>query len=76
MKYLKLFESFFSEPIFYRFSHVDILNGKDLDLPSEQIGNFYSSDLGKKIKRFQDSAPFELKRQEALNLLKKWRDSL
>jgi hypothetical protein len=48
----------------------------DLDIPLEQIGNFYSSDWGKKIKRFQDSAPFELKRQEALNLLKNWRDSL
>jgi hypothetical protein len=29
MKYLKLFKSFFSEPIFYRFSHLDLLNGKD-----------------------------------------------
>ena len=48
----------------------------DLDIPLNQIGNFYSSQYGKKIKRFQDSAPFELKREEALNLLKGWKDSL
>jgi hypothetical protein len=29
MKYLKLFEAFISQPIFYRFNHSDLLNDKD-----------------------------------------------
>lgn len=47
----------------------------DLDIPLNQIANFYSSQYGKKIKGFQDSVPFKLKREEALNLLKKWKDT-
>jgi hypothetical protein len=48
----------------------DFLN---LDIPLSQIPNFYSSELGKKISRFKDTAPFDLKREEALNLLRKWK---
>ena len=38
MIYIKLFEAFIQEPVFYRFSHVDLLNGKTelVDHPKER----------------------------------------
>ena len=47
-----------------------------LSIDSNMIPLFYSSEFGKKIKRFKETAPFELRREEALNLLKKWKESL
>jgi hypothetical protein len=37
---------------------------------------FYNSEFGKKITRFKEVVSFELRRKEALNLLKKWKESL
>ena len=48
-----------------------------LGVSSEKIGQFYSSEIGKKIKRLQDRvidnpSKYEMFREEALRLLKDW----
>jgi len=48
-----------------------------LGISSEKIGQFYSSEIGKKIKRLQDRvidnpSKYEMFREEALRLLKDW----
>jgi hypothetical protein len=48
----------------------------DFNITSNQIGEFYSSDWGKRFKEIDDSLPFEKKRKEALELLKNWKESL
>ena len=42
----------------------------------EQIPQFYESDFGRKIKRFKEAAPYELRREEALRLLNSWKESI
>ena len=57
-----------------------LLNKEDfevLGISSEKIGQFYSSEIGKKIKRLQDKvienpSKYEMFREEALRLLKVW----
>jgi hypothetical protein len=44
---------------------------EELGIDSNQIPNFYKSDFGRWFKRLKDSVPFEVRREEALNLLKK-----
>jgi hypothetical protein len=42
-----------------------------------KIADFYKSDFGKKLKRLKSSsASFDLKREEALRLLKKWQNNI
>jgi hypothetical protein len=51
-----------------------LLTKSDFEDPSK-IADFYESDFGKKLKRLQNSsASFDLKREEALILLKKWKE--
>jgi hypothetical protein len=53
-----------------------LLTKNDFEDPNK-ISDFYKSDFGKKVKRLQDSpASFNMKREEALRLLKKWRETL
>jgi hypothetical protein len=53
-----------------------LLTKSDFEDP-DKIGDFYESDFGKKLKRLKSSsASFDLKREEALRLLKKWKESL
>jgi hypothetical protein len=48
----------------------------DLDIDSTLIPKFYSSDFGKLIKDMKESTPFHVRREEALKLIKKWKESL
>jgi hypothetical protein len=49
---------------------------EELGIDSNQIPNFYKSDFGRWFKRLKDSVPFEVRREEALKLVKKWKESL
>lgn len=52
-----------------------VLNSEDFfsrGIQPQDIGQFYQSDFGKQLKRFQPTARFELKREEALKLLDSW----
>jgi hypothetical protein len=53
-----------------------LLTKSDFEDPNK-ISDFYKSDFGKKLKKIKSlSASFDLKREEALRLLKKWRETL
>lgn len=62
------------------YKNIPLLNKEDfevLSISSEKIGQFYSSEIGKKIKRLQDRmienpSKYEMFREEALRLLKVW----
>ena len=49
---------------------------ENLGISPEQIPQFYESDFGRKIKRFKEAAPYELRREEALRLLNSWKESI
>jgi hypothetical protein len=49
---------------------------ENLGISLEQIPKFYESDFGRKIKRFREAAPYELRREEALRLLNIWKESI
>ena len=38
----------------------------------EEIGNFYQSEWGRRFKRLQPTADYNLRREEALKLLDEW----
>ena len=48
----------------------------NLGIERSKIGQFYGSEQGQKIKRMKDTAPFDLRREEALKLLKSWSETL
>jgi len=49
---------------------------EDLGIDSSQIPKFYESDFGRWFRRLKDSVPIEVRREEALKLVKKWKESL
>jgi len=49
---------------------------ENLGIRPEQIPEFYESDFGRKVKRFREAAPYELRREEALKLLNSWKESI
>jgi hypothetical protein len=55
--------------------NVPLLTTSDFE-DSNDIPDFYKSDFGKKLKRLQNSSSsFDMKREEALRLLKSWKNS-
>jgi hypothetical protein len=65
------------EPKTYK--NEDLLTSSDFEeigVTSEQIPQFYQSDFGKKIGRFKETASYDLRREEALKLLRSWKETL
>jgi hypothetical protein len=48
---------------------------ENIGITSEQIPQFYQSDFGKKIGRFKETASYDLRREEALKLLRSWKET-
>ena len=48
---------------------------ENIGVTSEQIPQFYQSDLGKKIGRFKETS-YDLRREEALKLLRSWKETI
>lgn len=73
--YLKRYvkESEIKEPKPYK--NQPVLNSEDFTergIKPEEIGNFYQSEWGKRFKRLQPTADYNLRREEALKLLDEW----
>ena len=48
---------------------------ENIGVTSEQIPQFYQSDFGKKIGRFKETTSYDLRREEALKLLRSWKET-
>ena len=49
---------------------------EEIGVDSEQIPQFYQSDFGKKMGRFKETASYDLRREEALKLLRSWKETI
>ena len=74
---LRRVEKFKKEPKPYK--NEPVLTKSDFEeigVDSEQIPQFYQSDFGKKMGRFKETASYDLRREEALKLLRSWKETI